>query len=461
MPARERSATDSPDTPPSGLTVSPFRAVRYTTTDGSALTRLTSPAYDLVDAAGRASLERTDPFNVVRLILPRPGGGPGDDEYTRASRTLHRWRAEGILAADPVPAVYRYEIADGEVTTRGLVATVDLRPSSAGAILPHEATMAGPVADRLALLTATEANFEPIVLVHDGADPTEDVDIGASIVDVHTDDGVRHRVWAITDPAVLTTVAAILGARTAVIADGHHRYASYLRHQARRHADGDGPGPWDRAMVFLVALGSRGMRTEAIHRVLPGLELSDAVRMAGEVFALQPLTVPAEGPAGLLTRLRVGQFLITDSRRWFLLRDPSPSVLAAVLDRLPQGSADAPVGGRPDLVGGDSAWPGSDAPEPVPLSPAWRTLDVTVAHHVLISTLWGRSDDEASVRLGYDLESTLAAVRPGGTALLLAPTPADSVLAVARHGELMPRKSTLFVPKPRTGLLLRCFSDEQ
>jgi len=31
---------------------------------------------------------------------------------------------------------------------------------------------------------------------------------------------------------------------------------------------------------------------------------------------------------------------------------------------------------------------------------------------------------------------------------------------VARQGERMPRKSTLFVPKPRTGLLLRCYTDE-
>jgi uncharacterized protein (DUF1015 family) len=31
---------------------------------------------------------------------------------------------------------------------------------------------------------------------------------------------------------------------------------------------------------------------------------------------------------------------------------------------------------------------------------------------------------------------------------------------VAEAGERMPRKSTLFTPKPRTGLLIRAYEDE-
>jgi uncharacterized protein (DUF1015 family) len=51
------------------------------------------------------------------------------------------------------------------------------------------------------------------------------------------------------------------------------------------------------------------------------------------------------------------------------------------------------------------------------------------------------------------------AVERSGVALLLrAPSPAD-VADVARAGARMPRKSTLFVPKPRTGLVLRPLSD--
>ena len=50
----------------------------------------------------------------------------------------------------------------------GCSGAVELRDPADGVILPHENTMAGPVADRLAVMTATEANLEPIYLVYDG-----------------------------------------------------------------------------------------------------------------------------------------------------------------------------------------------------------------------------------------------------------------------------------------------------
>jgi uncharacterized protein (DUF1015 family) len=43
--------------------------------------------------------------------------------------------------------------------------------------------------------------------------------------------------------------------------------------------------------------------------------------------------------------------------------------------------------------------------------------------------------------------------------VLLNPTSAEAVAAVAAAGERMPRKSTLFTPKPRTGLVLRDHHD--
>lgn len=429
MSAREPPLPGSPESPPPDLAVSPFRAVRYTTPDRSALARLTSPAYDLVDAASRTALERADPYNVVRLILPRADARTGDDAYACAARTLADWRAAGVLAADDTPALYRYEMADGATVTRGLVATVELRPPAEGVILPHEDTMGGPVADRLHLLEATQANLEPIVLVHEGDDPAAGLDLGDPVARLRADDAVEHTVWPIVDGPEIAAITAALAPRTAVIADGHHRYASYLSHQRRRRQAGAGAGPWDRALVYLVALGSHGLRTQAIHRLLPTLGLHDALPAAARAFQVTPVEVPAAGPAYLVAGLRAGRFLLTDGRSWHLLHDPAAGAARAALGTT--HSAD------------------------------WHALDVALAHCLLIRDLWELADDERSVRFGYDLNATLDAVRRGGTALLLAPTPAASVLAVARQGERMPRKSTLFVPKPRTGLLLRCYADER
>ena len=119
------------------------------------------------------------------------------------------------------------------------------------------------------------------------------------------------------------------------------------------------------------------------------------------------------------------------------------------------------------VTDGDAAWLLTDpAPGPVAdampsdRSAAWQALDVSVAHTLLIRGLWGLEDNEEIVEFHHDVPAAVnAAKASGGTALLLNPTPVADVVAVAAAGDRMPRKSTLFVPKPATGLLIRAFED--
>ena len=416
---------------PEGLRLSPFRALRYAGVDGSDLSRLLSPPYDVIDEDERRELESADPHNVVRLILPRDASGSPHGAYRSAAELLRQWRAEGVLVADDTPALYVYELAEGDARTRGLVGAVGLTPPEAGIVLPHENTMAGPVADRLALTEATEGNLEPIYLVYSGGGAASQAvaacDDQPPLVDTQVD-GVTHRIWALTDPSTLRAVAGDLLARRAVIADGHHRYATYLRHQADRHAAGAGAGPWDRGLALLVDASTYGPQVHAIHRVVSGLPLADAVTRAAAGFATRD--VPAASALDALAAAGKGAaFLLTDGSRWVLLTDPDSALIEATL--------------------------------PAERSAAWRSLDVTVAHRVLIDRLWALEDHEDVVGFEHSVADAVAAAqRSGGTALLLNPTPVEGVAAVAEAGERMPRKSTLFTPKPRTGLLMRAYGDE-
>jgi uncharacterized protein (DUF1015 family) len=213
-----------------------------------------------------------------------------------------------------------------------------------------------------------------------------------------------------------------------VIADGHHRYATYLRHQADRHAAGAGAGPWDRGLALLVDASTYGPQVHAIHRVVPGLALADAVARATAGFRVRD--VPESSALAELAAADKGAaFLLTDGSRWVLLADPDPEQVDAAL--------------------------------PAERSAAWRSLDVTIAHRLLIDRLWGLEDREDVVGFEHSVADAVAAARrSGGTALLLNPTPVEAVAAVAEAGERMPRKSTLFTPKPRTGLLMRAYADE-
>ena len=434
-PASRPAVPSSVPPRPTGLVLSPFRALRYATAD---LAALTSPPYDVIDADGVAALEALSEHNVVRLILPREGTGDGQDRYARAAATLVAWREQGVLVPDAQPALYVYEQGTpGGHRQRGLLGALALTPPEDGIVLPHENTMAGPVSDRLALYTAVDADLEPIFLVYDGGGAASRVvaqaDRDEPLVDVELPDGLRHRLWAVVDPDVLAEVAADLAPRVAVIADGHHRFATYLQRQALRHEAGDGAGPWDAGLTFLVDAQAFGPEVHPIHRVVPG----------------QPAAVLAERAAAGAT-----------------VHDLDGNDLPAALDALAQAGQAGPAfllasgdGGTLRLLT-DLHRDRLDKALPAERSAAWRSLDVSVLHGYVVADLWGLEDTVDTVAYEHDVDAALAAAaRTDGTAVLLNPTPVAGVTAVAAGGERMPRKSTLFTPKPRTGLVLRDHRD--
>lgn len=417
---------------PAGLILAPFRALRYddATVD---LAAVLAPPYDVIDEPERAELEARDPRNVVRLTLPRDTAGAGSG-YPAAAALMRQWRDEGVLRADDSAAVYVYEERSGGHVQRGLIGALGLTPAEDGIVLPHENTMAGPVADRLALMEAVASDLEPIFLVYEGGGAATRLVAEAgdrpADVDVVTPDGIGHRLWAVTDTGVLAEVEADLAGRRAVIADGHHRYATFLRYQADRHASGSGAGPWDLGLAFLVDGSAFGPQVHAIHRVVPGLPAPDAATAARSGFRIRDLSGGVDEALDALAKAGVDgtAFVVTDGEQSWLLTDPDPAGLASAL--------------------------------PSDRSDAWKRLDVTVAHLFLIRALWTLEDKEGVVDYKHDVGSAIAAARSsGGCALLLNPTPVADVAAVAAAGDRMPRKSTLFVPKPATGLVIRAFED--
>ncbi|CUU60138.1 Uncharacterized conserved protein, DUF1015 family [Parafrankia irregularis] len=470
---------------PAGLVLTPFRAARFAAT-GADLAALTSPPYDVIDEDERTALEASAAHNVVRLILPRdvpgdvPGAGApgGADEvgnrYEQAARTLRAWLDSGVLVRDDVPTLYVYEQRQGEHVQRGLVGALALADPDAQIVLPHENTMAGPVSDRLSLTRATAANLEPIFLLYDGGGPASaavaEAVASPPIIDVDTDvdtaDRVTHRLWAIDDPATLEVIAADLLPRRAVIADGHHRYATYRQYQAERHAAGDGDGPWDFGLTFLVDATASGPQVHAIHRAVRGLILADAVSRARESFTVRQLTTAnADDTAATAVGTGTGTGAITTGATAATAGPatapvPVPVDPATLLDELATAGR---AGHAFVITDGSAAYlltqPSADLLRqalPAERSEAFRRLDVTVAHLALISQVWKLEDAVGVVDYYHDAPAALAAARAsGGVALLLNPTPVADVIAVAGAAERMPRKSTLFTPKPRTGLLMR------
>ena len=446
---------------PAGLELAPFRGVRYAQERVSGLAEVTSPPYDVIGQDTAQQLRDADPHNVVRVILPRQDPARPGEEYHDAARLLADWRREGILVAGDEPALYVYEqrltgtAGDQGVLQRGLIGTVRLAPDAARIVLPHEDVMPGPVRGRRQLMEATQANLEPIFLLYEGG-PAEGTlaeggaarrgpaslatrvacqvaETGTPVLSTDTGDGIRHTLWEVTDPAALAQIAGDLAPRQALIADGNHRYAAYLQMQAERRAAGDGAGPWDYGLALLVNGDVFPPEIGAIHRVLPGLSPAEAVERAKSGFSVRVMPGGTAALAAALDALATaGQdgpaFLVAGQGQAHLLTEPDPVQLEAAM--------------------------------PAGRSAAWRRLSTAVLQEFLLAALWGIQDDEQGVQVvHHDADRAIVqADASGGTAVIGNPLRAADVYAVAAGGERLPRKSTSFAPKPRTGLVMRPFA---
>ncbi|MFM9553200.1 MULTISPECIES: DUF1015 family protein [Streptomyces] len=413
----------------SGLELTPFRGLRYDPDRVGSLAAVTSPPYDVVVRPdGLLHLESADPHNIVRLILPQAGTPAARDE--QAADTLRRWLADGVLAADAEPGLYVYEQADGSILQRGLIGALRLSEPSAGVVLPHEDVIPHVIADRAALMRATGTNMEPLLLTYRGDGATtgatavvERTTAGAPLLATTTEDGFSHRLWAVTDPADLAEIRSDLARHQALIADGHHRWATYLRLRTEHPS----PSPWDYGLVLLVDTARYPLRVRAIHRLLHQLPLSDALTALDGLFRVRRLD----------------------------------GELPEALDAL----ADASAAGNAFVLAGDGAFHLVDRPDPDLLArtipadrpSAWRTLDATVLHATLLDHVWRIPEDSpAHVAYIHDTAATVEkAERDGGTAVLMHPVREEVVRDLARQGVTMPRKSTSFGPKPASGLVLR------
>ncbi|WP_374983690.1 DUF1015 domain-containing protein [Streptomyces fradiae] len=416
-----------------GLRLKPFRGLRYVPERVRSLAAVTSPPYDVVVRPdGLHHLESSDPHNIVRLILPQ--APTADARPRRAADTLAEWLADGVLAPDAEPALYVYEQRGGGLLQRGLIGALELSSPAEGVVLPHEDVMPHVVEERADLMRTTGAHLEPLLLTYRGDGGAtgataviERAIAGAPLLATTTEDGFSHRLWAVTDPAELSAAAADLAGHQALIADGHHRWATYLRLREERSC----PGPWNYGLVLLIDTARYPLQVRAIHRLLHRLPVAEALAALEGSFRVRPLDVPLAQALDALAEAAGGgnAFLLAGDGRFHLVDRPDPALLERTVRR--------------------------DRPE------AWRALDATVLHATLLEHVWRVPDAPEHIAYLHDAEAAVTqAVRNGATAVLMHPVREEVVRDLARQGVTMPRKSTSFGPKPATGLVLRSLALE-
>jgi len=425
--------------------IRPFRGIRYDMAQVGAISDVVAPPYDVIDPALQDRLYDASPYNIVRLELNReePGDSATTNRYTRAARLLKEWLREGVLREDPHPAYYLYhqsfEVEGRSYTRKGFLARVRLEPFGQGKIYPHEQTLSGPKADRLALFNATKYNLSPIFGLY--PDPENEV-IRAAEAGIRdrtpeeaTDHlGVVNRLWEVQDPTTITALQGLMGPRPVFIADGHHRYETGLKFRDDLAASGELSGPDDPAhfcMMMLVGMNDPGLMIQPTHRLVRGFvgltSEALAARLAPE-FVITPAGEGAAGCRNAWDTIEIGDeqetlgFGTSEDGRWFTAKLRNTK--------------------RMDNLTPDH-------------SPEWRSLGVSILHELVLKDLLVKVGAASCTYVHLIAEVTDAMNREAcDIACLVPPAGMEHVEVIASNLEKMPPKSTYFYPKLLSGLVL-------
>jgi len=435
--------------------VFPFHASRYNPAKIKDVSAVITQPYDKITQAMQDDYYRKHERNFVHVNKGKdePGDNDMSNKYARAAEFLGKWMKDGTFIAEKQPAIYAYyqdyQLAGGErKTRRGFIALCELMEYGQGGVKPHEKTLAGPKADRLNLLRATQAHIGQIFMLYsDPQNAINDIldEVAADKPLVQAVEGTElHRVWAVSDPEKIAIIQKIMDDKPLFIADGHHRYETALNYRNEMRAKGfrcEGLETFDRAMVTFVNMDDKGLTIFPTHRLIFDVADFDAKRLIaqiGDFFDIRDYKYDAESEEAVrrefledvkidgMTGHCFGMYIAKEKTYRLLTLKSEADVEKVIKENKPR---------------------------------SWKTLDVNILHLMIMEPFLkiGPRELEAQTNVHYEryAEEALNRVKAGEyqVVFIMNPTKVSQVKEVALAGEKMPQKSTDFYPKLLDGLV--------
>lgn len=419
--------------------IKPIRAWRYNPELTKDIESLTSPLFDVVSEKQRKKLYQ-NPFNSIHLSVPR---GSAEE----ANNLLNRWKAEGVVIQDNLPAIYVYyqyfKLAGSprEYCRKGFVCHIRTYDWDEGVILRHENTIPKAVNDRVELLEKTQLHASATHgLYTDDQHQLEklmDEAIQFPIYETEDYQGVRDVLAVIHDAAAIRKFLEVIREKKIILADGHHRYEGslLLKHKMQRsNLNHTGKEGYNFHLMYLTNTESDDLRILPTHRLINGLKNLDEqsiLKKLEEDFIIKPIE-----DADTLNEIILG-------KPWaFGLMFPENNYKVRLkpeaLPRMP--------------------WP---FPDEV------KRLDLTVMHYFIIEKALGIAgkDQRQSEHIQFDrsFSDCLQKVLKGEAQLAIVTNEVsiEDVKKVCASGATMPQKSTYFYPKVICGFLFSSIQEDE
>jgi len=428
--------------------VSPFKGITYNKEKIRNLDDVMSPPYDIISTEMQNELYNKHPNNFVRLILGKESQSDNehDNRYTRAKEQFGAWLNDSILQGSDKPAIFPYkidyEIKNQKKTMSGFFVLLKLDPGYK-MVKAHERTLSKPKADRLSLMRTCHANLEPIQLLYIDENDTimKNIDekIDEPVINVKGYDGFTHRLWRLEDENIISKITEKLSDKILFIADGHHRYQTAINYAGevkKKTGNNDEDASFNYRMVILANMFDEGLSILPTHRFIkmPDINVDDLIKKLGEYFVVEEKTVDSfKGDYKSLSK-KIKEELETKTEHKFAMYIKNQYYILTLEDeRIMDRFADD-------------------------RSETWRTLDVSILHKIILEHLMGINEKNLEDHVKYTRvdEEAIEFVDEGryDLSFLMNATKIEELKAVADAGEHMPQKSTYFLPKMLSGLVM-------
>lgn len=408
------------------MKIKSFKGLRPAKGEAAAIASL---PYDVVNFEQACEQAEGKPLSFMRVVrseieLPKGTEPYSQAVYDHARENFEKLVAGGHLVREDAPCMYLYRQVMGDHAQTGLVATFSAADYDADVIKKHEKTREAKENDRYMLTRTLRVNTGPVFLtVKDGTELdkiVEDKKDSDALFDFVADDGIRHTVWKIEDPAKLAKIVEIFdGIPCAYVADGHHRSASnarcarFFKAENPNHT-GDEDYNWFLSVVF-PAGQLRILPYNRVVRDLAGNTKEQFIEKLSKVCKVEKSG--AKSPDG---SKKVSMYI---DGQWYLLSFDNTDGLDAV-----------------------------------------SSLDVALLQDRVLAPILGIGDPRTDERIdfvggikGTDELEKLVNSGKFAVAFSMYPTTTDQLMAIADAGQIMPPKSTWFEPKLRSGLFVHTF----
>lgn len=410
--------------------VTPFRSIRPIPELADRIAALPYDVYNRREALDETLREPLSFLKIDRAETQFPEDVDTYDPkvYEKAKELLNSMLQDGSFIMEDAPCYYIYELTmDGRSQT-GIVACSSIDDYQNEIIKKHEKTREDKELDRIRHVDITDTHTGPIFLVYRSVSVinqiVEDAKQEAPLYDFVSSDGIRHRVFRISDQdAIQKLEKAFTEIPCTYIADGHHRCASAVKVGQKRRKEHPGYTGEEEFNRFLsVLFPDDQLAILPYNRVvkdLNGLSVSEflsALEKAG--FTVSTPQKEAVSPSSK------GSFGLYLNGSWYLVTASLPLL------------SDDPVKG----------------------------LDVSILQDRILGPILGIGDPRTDKRIDFvggirglsELERRVS--EDMTLAFSMYPTSIKELLSVADAGLLMPPKSTWFEPKLRSGLFLHSLS---